>query len=67
MEPKYFKNYFVYKKKYHWFIIPTIVFSYNKYEFFETGVETPSWGITIRWLQFMAGFQIQKNAYYKET
>jgi len=25
-EPKYLKDFFIYNKRYHWFIIPTIVF-----------------------------------------
>lgn len=57
---KYYKDFFIYKKKHHWFIIPTIVFFHNKETFLESGVFTPSWGITIRWLVYMIGFQIQK-------
>ena len=63
-EPKYVTDYFVYKKKNHWFIIPTVVVSYNKYEFWETGVQTPAFGISIRWFQYMVGFVSQRNAYY---
>jgi hypothetical protein len=54
------KDFFIINKKHHWFIIPTIVFFYNKEEFLETGVHTPSWGLVIRWLTFMVGFQIQE-------
>ena len=57
----YEKNFFILKKKHHWFILPSIVFYYNKNEFLETGVYTPSWGITIRFLIFMIGFQIQET------
>jgi hypothetical protein len=57
----YLKDFFIYKKRYHWFIIPTIVFFYNKETFLETGVYTPSWGITVRWLTYMIGFQIQEG------
>ena len=57
----YIKDFFIYKKKHHWFIIPTIVFFYNKTEFLETGVYTPSWGLTIRWLTYMMGIQIQRS------
>jgi hypothetical protein len=57
----YLKDFFVYKKKHHWFIIPTVVFFYNKETFLETGVYSPSWGLTIRWLTYMIGFQIQEG------
>jgi hypothetical protein len=60
MKKKYYKDFFIYKKRHHWFLIPTIVFFYNKTEFLETGVHTPSWGLTVRWLQYMVGVQIQK-------
>jgi hypothetical protein len=58
---KYSKDFFVYNKRHHWFIIPTVVFFYNKETFLETGVYTPSFGLTIRWLTFMVGFQIQQE------
>jgi hypothetical protein len=58
---KYSKDFFVYNKRHHWFIMPTIVFFYNKETFLETGVYTPSFGLTIRWLTFMVGFQIQQE------
>ena len=61
MKKKYYKDFFVYKKKHHWFIIPTVVFFYNKETFLETEVYTPSWGLTIRWLTYMVGFQIQES------
>ena len=61
----YHKDFFIYKKKHHWFIIPTIVFFHNKETFLETGIYTPSWGLTIRWLTFMLGVQIQEA--YKIT
>jgi hypothetical protein len=57
----YLKDFFVYKKKHHWFLIPTVVFFYNKETFLETGVYSPSWGLTIRWLTYMIGFQIQEG------
>lgn len=57
----YLKDFFIYNKKHHWFIIPTIVFFYNKETFLETGVYTPAWGLTIRWLTFMMGVQIQEG------
>lgn len=63
-EPKYLTDFFIYKKKHHWFIIPTIVFFYDKETFFETGVYSPSFGFTFRWLILFMGFQVQKNIYY---
>jgi hypothetical protein len=63
-EPKYLKDFFIYNKRYHWFIIPTIVFYYRKDTFFETGITSPAFGMSIRWFTFFAGFQIQKNIYY---
>ncbi len=60
MKKKYCKDFFIYKKRHHWFLIPTIVFFYNKTEFLETGVNTPSWGLTVRWLTYMMGIQIQE-------
>ena len=60
MKKKYCKDFFIYKKRHHWFLIPTIVFFYNKTEFLETGVYTPSWGLTVRWLTYMMGIQIQE-------
>jgi hypothetical protein len=64
MKKKYCKDFFIYKKRHHWFLIPTIVFFYNKTEFLETGVYTPSWGLTVRWLTYMIGVQIQET--YKQ-
>jgi hypothetical protein len=60
MSQKYYKDFFIYKKKYHWFILPAIIFYYDKYSIYDDGKMAPSWGLTIRWLQFMIGFQIQK-------
>jgi hypothetical protein len=64
-EPKYLTDFFIYKKKFHWFIIPTIVFFYREDVFFETGISSPAIGLSFRWLTFFAGIQIQKNIYYK--
>jgi len=61
MLKNYDKDFFIYKKKHHWFIIPTVVFFYNKDTFLETGVTSPSWGLTIRWLTYMVGVQIQEG------
>ena len=33
------KDFFVYNKRHHWFIMPTFVFFYNKETFLETGVD----------------------------
>jgi hypothetical protein len=61
-----FKNsyvdYFVYKKKHHWFILPAIIFYYDKHSIYDDGKMAPSYGFTIRWLQYMIGLQIQKIA-----
>jgi hypothetical protein len=64
-EPKYHTDFFIYRKKYHWFLIPAIIVFYNKEEFCETGVSSPAFGISLRWLTFFMGIQIQKNIYYK--
>jgi hypothetical protein len=61
MKNEYISDYFIIKKKHHWFLIPTVIFYYNKREFLETGVHTPCWGLTVRWLIFMAGVQVQKG------
>mgnify|MGYP000023194092 CR=1 FL=1 len=55
------KDFFIYNKRYHWFIIPTFVFFYSKEVFLETGVYTPAWGFTFRWLTIMIGVQFQKS------
>lgn len=57
----YHKDFFILKKKHHWFILPSFIFYYNKNEFYETGVTSPAWGLMVRWLVFMIGFQIQKG------
>ena len=62
----YIKDFFIYKKRHHWFLIPTIVFFYNKTEFLQTGVYTPSWGLTVRWLTYMIGVQIQETYRYEK-
>ena len=66
MKKKYYKDFFIYKKKHHWFLIPTPIFYYRKDEFFETGLTSPCWGFTLRFLVFMVGLQVQKNIYYKK-
>ena len=57
----YHKEFFMYNYRHPWFIIPTVVFFYNKHTFLNTGEYTPAWGLTIRWLTFMAGIQIQEG------
>lgn len=64
-EPKYLTDFFIYHKKYHWFIIPTIVFYYRKDTFFSTGQYSPAFGMSFRWLTFFMGIQFQKNIHYK--
>lgn len=60
MAQKYYKDFFIYNKKHHWFIFPAIVFYYDRYQIYDDGKMAPSWGLTIRWFTFMIGFQIQK-------
>ena len=60
----YLKDFYVKKIYYHWYILPTIIFYYNKNEFLETGVYTPAWSLVFKWLKFQIGFQIQ-TAYEK--
>ena len=62
----YLKDFFLYKKRNYWYIIPSIIYYYNKREFLETGVYTPSWAITLRWLNFVMGIQIQQAYEIKE-
>jgi hypothetical protein len=40
-------------------LIPTICFIYNKYSFFETGVYTPQFVLSIKFLSFQFGIDIQ--------
>lgn len=60
MMKKYHKDFFIYKKKHHWYILPAIIFYYDKYSYYDDGKSAPSWGLTIRWFTFMVGIQIQK-------
>jgi hypothetical protein len=64
-EKKWITDFFIIKKKHHWFLIPTPIFYYREDEFFETGLSSPSWGFTFRFLVFMVGVQSQRNIYYK--
>lgn len=66
MTNKYITDFFIYKKKYHWFITPTLIFFYNEETFFESGVYTPAIGFSFRWLTLFVGLQIQKNPYYEK-
>jgi hypothetical protein len=65
-EPKYFFDYFIYKKNFHWFVIPTIVIYYNKHAFVENNSTTLSFGVSLRWLIYFGGIQLQKNVNYKK-
>ncbi len=56
----YYKDFFIYNKKHHWYIIPAVIFYYDKESYYDDGKTSPSWGLTIRWLTYMIGFQIQK-------
>lgn len=42
-------------------ILPTITLLYNRYEFLETGVETPAFVFSIKWLKWGYGFTFQKG------
>lgn len=57
----YYKDFFIYKKKHHWYVLPAIIFYYDKYQIDDDGKMSPSYGLTIRWLQYMVGFQIQEG------
>ena len=57
----YDKHFYFVKMRNNWFIIPTVVFFYNKETFLETGVYTPAWGLNFKWLIFTGGFQIQES------
>ena len=54
-------DFYLLLKHHHWVILPTFIFYYNKNEFLETGVYSPAWGLTFRWLTLMMGFQVQKD------
>lgn len=64
-EPKYLTDFFIYNKRYHWFILPAIIFYYRKDTFVDTGCYTPAIGFSIRWFTFFMGIQIQINPYYE--
>ncbi len=55
---KYLKDFYIIHQK-HWYIIPTFVFYYNKNEFLETGVTTPAWSLSFKWLTFVFTIQMQ--------
>lgn len=67
MLKKYIIDFFIYKKKHHWFLIPTLVYFYNKETFFENGVYSPSVGFSFRWLTLFIGLQIQINPHFKNA
>lgn len=60
IKTKYETRFYIRNKSYNFFLLPTIVFFYRKDYFFETGVYTPAFGITFKWLKFYIGFKIQK-------
>ena len=61
MKKKYYKDLFIYKKRHHWYILPAFIFYYDKYSIYDDGKMGPSYGFTMRWLQYMIGFQIQEE------
>ena len=46
-------------------LIPTICWFYNKYSFFETGVYTTQLVLSIKFLTFQFGIDIQRDPYKK--
>ena len=60
MFKNYYKDFFIYKKSYHYYILPAFVFYYDRYSIYDDNKMAPSWGLTIRWFHFMIGFQMQK-------
>jgi hypothetical protein len=60
MLKNYYKDFFVYKKNHHWYILPAIIFYYDKHSIYDDGKMAPSYGLTVRWLRYMIGIQIQK-------
>ena len=60
---KYETRCYIKNSGYNTFLLPTIVLFYRKDYFWETGVYTPAFGITFKWLKFYIGFKIQK--YYE--
>ena len=49
----YYKDFFIYNKKHHWYIIPSVIFYYDKECYYDDGKTSP-------WLTYMVGFQMQK-------
>lgn len=58
---KFYWDFFVYNKKLHWFIIPTIVFYYHRNEQLHVTESLRTFGITIRFLTYMVGFQMEEE------
>jgi hypothetical protein len=63
-EPKRYTDYFIRWGRKEWYIIPTIVFFHNPYQFWMTGETSPGWGLYFQWLKLTLGLQSQKNPYY---
>ncbi len=61
MKKIYHKDFFIYHKKHHWFIIPTIVFYYRKTQDLHVTEPIKTWGLTIRFLTYMMGIQIEQE------
>lgn len=60
MKSRYYKDFFIYNKRHHWYILPAIIFYYDKHSYYDDGKSSPSWGITLRWFTFMVGVQFQR-------
>jgi hypothetical protein len=44
-------------------LIPTIAIYFSKHSFFETGVYTPQLVVSIKFLKYQVGIDIQQNPY----
>jgi hypothetical protein len=61
MSKKYYWDFFIYNKKLHWFLIPTIVFYYHKTEQLHVNESLRTFGLTIRFLTYMIGIQLEQE------
>ena len=58
---KYYWDFFIYNKKLHWFLIPTVVFYYRKNQDLHITDSLRTFGLTIRFLTYMIGIQIEQE------
>jgi hypothetical protein len=57
---KWFTGKSLYRVRKSFYLLPTIVFSFNKSEFLETGVFTPAFSLKIVFLKWAIYFWAQK-------